>query len=144
MHLFANSATVPLFYALVKIHKVGNPIRPIVSFINSPSYNIAKFLSNLLTPSTNKSPHKLKNSLDAKNKLKNFIVPKNFQLVSFDVKALFTSIPQNFAIDCVKTFLNDNTDIFDRTKLCVTEILELITICLDATLFVYKINIISK
>ena len=138
LHLFANSATVPLFYALVKIHKVGNPIRPIVSFINSPSYNIAKFLSNLLTPSTNKSPHKLKNSLDAKNKLKNFIVPQNFQLVSFDVKALFTSIPQNFAIDCVKTFLNNNTDIFDRTKLCVTEILELITICLDATLFVYN------
>jgi len=36
--LFANSATIPLFYALIKIHKQGNPIRPIVSFINSPSY----------------------------------------------------------------------------------------------------------
>ena len=39
--LFANSAIIPLFYALIKIHKPGYPIRPIVSFVNSPSYNIA-------------------------------------------------------------------------------------------------------
>ena len=34
--------------------------------------------------------------------------------------------------------MNNNTDIFDRTKLCVTEILELLTIGLDAILFVYN------
>ena len=39
--LFANSATIPLLYALIKLHKPGYPNRPIVSFLNSPSYNIA-------------------------------------------------------------------------------------------------------
>ena len=137
-HLFANSATIPRFYALVKIHKEGNPIRPIVSFISSPSYNLAQFISKLLTPSTNKSPHKLKNSFDAKSKLKNVIIPNSYKLISFDVKSLFTCIPQNFALECVKEFLNFNNDIYDRTRLCSSEILKLVEICLDATLFSYN------
>ena len=54
-HLFANSSNIPLFYCLVKIHKIGYPIRPIVSFIASPTYNIAKFISKLLMPAADKA-----------------------------------------------------------------------------------------
>ena len=61
-------------HAIVKIHMEGNPIRPIVSFISSPSYNLAQFISKVLTPSINKSPEKLINSFDAKIKLKNIII----------------------------------------------------------------------
>ena len=143
-HLFARSSTIPLFYALIKIHKINNPIRPIVSFINSPSYNIAKFLSNLLTPSTNKSNHKLKNSLDAKLKLKNQIIPNSHLMVSFDVKSLFTCIPQEYAIECVKNFLNNNQDIYERTRLNSQEILKLIEICLNSTSFAYDNNIYQQ
>ena len=89
--MLAKSATIPLFYAVVKIHKLGNPNRPIVWFIGSPPLNIAQFLSKLLTPSTNSSPQKLKNSHDVENKLKNFVIPADFQLLSLDVKSLFTS-----------------------------------------------------
>ena len=74
-HLFATSAQIPLFYALVKIHKIGYPIRPIVSFTGSPSYNIARFLSKLLTPSSNKCVNKLKNAYIAKEKLKHVVIP---------------------------------------------------------------------
>ena len=103
--MFAKSAVIPLFYALIKTHKPGNPIRPIVSFCGSPSYKAAKFLSNLLTPSTNYSIIKLKNSVDLKKKIKDITVPPQYQLVSFDVKALFTSIPQSFAMHCIDLFL---------------------------------------
>ena len=130
LYLFANSSTVPLFYAHIKIHKIGNSIRPIVSFIGSPSYNIAKYLSKLLTPSTNKSPHKLINSSDIKTKLRDFIVPSNHILVSFDVKALFTSIPIDFALSSIKTFLDNinNADLYQRSKLETSEIYNLIKI----------------
>lgn len=136
-NLFANSAMIPLFYALIKVHKTGYPIRPIVSFIGSPSYNIAKYLSKILTPSTNKSAIKLKNSIDIKQKLQSFTVPATHMLISFDVKALFTSIPQIFALDCLETFLEEHKDIYDRTRLNASEILKLIKLCFDSTLFAY-------
>ena len=142
--LFAKSSTIPLFYALIKIHKIGVPIRPIVSFIDSPSYNVAKFLSKLLTPSTNKSQRKLKNSYDVKERLANQIIPDSFMLVSFDVKSLFTSIPQSFAIECIKSFLENNSDIYERTRLNSSEILKLMEICLEATCFCYNDQIYKQ
>ena len=40
-HLYSNSSLIPLFYALIKVHKINYPIRPIVSFIETPTYQIA-------------------------------------------------------------------------------------------------------
>jgi len=37
--------TSPRFYDLPKMHKPGNPVRPIVSSFNSPTQKIGKFLS---------------------------------------------------------------------------------------------------
>ena len=56
-------------------------------------------------PATNKSVHKLRNSYDAKAKLQDIVIPVNYSIVSFDVKALFTSIPQDLVIDSLKIFL---------------------------------------
>ena len=56
-------------------------------------------------PATDKSVHKLRNSYDAKAKLQDIVIPANYSLVSFDVKALFTSIPQDLVIDSLKVFL---------------------------------------
>jgi hypothetical protein len=89
---------IPLFYALIKIHKEGYPIRPIVSFIETPTYNTASFISKLLMPLTEKSGVKLKNSCHAKELLKLQIIPPGHKLVSFDVKSLFTSIPIDLAL----------------------------------------------
>ena len=38
------------FYILIKTHKEGRKVRPIVSSINSPTYKISWLLSNLLKP----------------------------------------------------------------------------------------------
>jgi hypothetical protein len=65
-YLRSSTASTPLFYALIKTHKPNNPIRPIVSFIDSPTYKLAKHLSQLLTPITNRGPTKLRNTTEAK------------------------------------------------------------------------------
>lgn len=137
-HLFANSDTTPLFYALIKTHKPGYPIRPIVSFCGSPSYFLAQFLSNLLTPATNNTENKLINSYETKEKLKNIIIPSDHVLASFDVKSLFTSIPQDLALECCRKFISNNDEIFEKTRLNENEITDLINICLNATSFQYK------
>ena len=48
--LISSSCRNPLLYGLPKIHKQGVPLRPIVSFIHSPTYELSKYLSNLLSP----------------------------------------------------------------------------------------------
>ena len=47
----------PKFYRLSKIHKTGNPLRPIVSSRGSVTYGEAKVLSKVLKPLVGKSPH---------------------------------------------------------------------------------------
>jgi hypothetical protein len=133
--LRSRTASIPLFYALVKIHKENNPIRPIVSFNSSPTYELAKHLSKVLTPITNKSQHKLKNTIDAKNFLSHQVIPHDYSLVSFDVKSLFTSIPQDLAMDCVKDALENDDELTDRTALNTSEVCSLTQLCLQSTTF---------
>jgi len=52
----------PRMYGLPKIHKEGIPLRPIVSNIGAPTYQLAKHLSGLLRQLTGKSAHHVKNS----------------------------------------------------------------------------------
>ena len=47
-------SNIPKAYGLVKIHKDGFPIRPIISAINSPLYNISKFFTQFLTKNLKK------------------------------------------------------------------------------------------
>ena len=40
----------PLLYGLLKIHKPDSPLKPIASFIQSPSYQLSKHLARILSP----------------------------------------------------------------------------------------------
>lgn len=55
--LYCTSATAPRLYGLPKVHKLGIPLRPIVSSINVPCYQLSKFigsiLQNLVSPEYN-------------------------------------------------------------------------------------------
>ena len=93
--LYVNTAVTPRFYSFIKTHKPNNPIRPIVSFIDSPTYQTAKFLNKILSPLTvtDDAPQKLKDSAEVKELLENVIIPSDHTLVSFDARSLFTNIP---------------------------------------------------
>ena len=45
----------PKLYGLPKLHKPGIPMRPIVSFCGSPSYQLSKYLTTILQPFADKS-----------------------------------------------------------------------------------------
>ena len=80
-------------YGLIKIHKNGFPIRPIISAINSRVYNISKFFTQFLMKNF-KVPHShIDNSLKLKEKIDNFQIPPDFEIISLDVVILFTNIP---------------------------------------------------
>jgi hypothetical protein len=52
----------PRLYRLPKIHKEGIPLRPIISNIGAPTYQMSKYLATLLSPFVGQSIHYVKNS----------------------------------------------------------------------------------
>ena len=65
-------------------------------------------------------------------------MPPGQKLISYDVSALFTSIPVPDAIVAVKEKLEEDNTLAERTPLSIKHILELLTFCLNKTYFVYK------
>ena len=77
-------------------------MRPIVSFCGSPTYQLSKYLTNVLKPLTDESRHKLQSTENFMNAIKTIQIPDVHNLVSFDVKSPFTSIPLQLALDCTE------------------------------------------
>ena len=48
--LHSSAGKMPLFYGLPKIHKPDVLLRPIASFIHSPTYHLSKHLVTILSP----------------------------------------------------------------------------------------------
>ena len=77
-------------YGNVKTHKVGNPLRPIISQIPSPTYKLAKLLNNIITPYT-PNQFSLKSSDEFLDLLHSH--PNQGIIASLDVESLFTNVP---------------------------------------------------
>ena len=58
--VYLTSAVPPKFYGLPKIHKVGTPLRPMVSSRCSIAYGLVKELANIIHPLVGQSPNHLK------------------------------------------------------------------------------------
>ena len=101
-------------------------LRSIVSNIGTASYQLAKYLDQLLSPLT-RSRYTVNSTKDLVVKIKNEKVPQNCNMVSFDVKSLFTSVPLEYTIDIIiKRIFEDHeiTTIFTKS-----EMKKLLTLC---------------
>ncbi|XP_017478433.1 PREDICTED: uncharacterized protein LOC108368159 [Rhagoletis zephyria] len=90
--LLCKTANPPRIYGLPKIHKEGNRLRPICSSINSPSYNLCKYVVKILKNVTMSSVYNVKDAIEFNNKIKDTYVYDDESLVSFNVVSLFPSI----------------------------------------------------
>ena len=68
--MYPTGCVLPKFYGLPKIHKTGNPLRPIISSRGSVTYGVAKVLSKVLKPLVGKSPHHIQSTGDFVSKAK--------------------------------------------------------------------------
>ena len=81
------------FYGLPKFHKYM-PVHSIVSSCGAATYNTAKFITKILQNYCGKTSSFVKDSTDFIHKIKHLSInPEEESLVSFDVSALFISIP---------------------------------------------------
>ena len=129
------STATPKLYGLPKLHKLGFPVRPIVSFCGSPTYQLSKYLTTILQPLTDKSRRKLQSTEDFIYAIKTVQIPDDYKLVSFDVKSLFTSIPLQLAFQCTETTIRQYTV---TLPLPTEDIMDLLNLCLTSTYFHYN------
>ena len=136
--LYPTADLPPRFYGLPKIHKSNIPLRPIVSSIGNITYNLSKFLTQVLSPLVGKTEHYIKNSRDFVDKIKQLEVPPGRKMVSYDVTALFTSIPVDKAIKIIEERLKSDPTLPQRCELKIDQVLTLLSFCLTTTYFIYN------
>ena len=92
----------------------------------------------MIGPLVGKTEHHITNSTDFVQKIKDLEVPPFQKLVSFDVSALFTSVPKDEAVRAIRQRLEQDNSWQDRTNLNVDQLTQLLELCLNSTYFMYS------
>ena len=87
-------------YGTCKVHKTSHAVRPIVSMVNTPVYELSKYLDSIIKPLI---PGKFSISSNAEfiEQLNEFKRKPGDYCMSLDVVSLFTNIPQAETIEIV-------------------------------------------
>ena len=109
--MYPTGAGIATFYELPKIHKAGVPLRPIVSSRGSVSYGTAKELARILKPLAGRTTYSVQNTKDFVDQVKNIKLLQDECIISYDLKALFTSEPIEPAIKIIQQHLEDDQEL---------------------------------
>ena len=136
--LLPTRLVTPKFYGLPNIHKHNTPLQPIVDIHGSPTYGLARLVTDILQPLVGKTTHHLQNSTDLIQRMKNVVLEEDKVLVSYDVTILFTSVPVDEVISIVRRRLQEDTSLSERTNLNVDDIVDTLSCCLNTTYFTFQ------
>jgi len=139
--LTIHNAVTPKIYGLPKLHKPNIPLRPITSSVQSPFYNLSKYLSNCLSKITGKNDFYIRDSFTFKKFLDTIQIPLNYKLVSLDVVSLYTNIPNNLISKILKEKWNK---IKEHTTLNLQEFTECMNLVLNNNYFQFKDNFFQQ
>jgi hypothetical protein len=104
--LKTSNPKTPRLYLLPKIHKPGNPGRPVVSSIGCHTEKISQFVDHHLQSLNQNLPSHVKDTTDFLRKLNEIPeIPDDSILVTMDVRSLYTNVPNDEGIEAVKSFL---------------------------------------
>ena len=84
------------------------------------------------------STHHLQNTKDFIQQLKDVKLQQDESIISYDVKALFTSVPMQPVLNIMKNKLENDKDLKQRTSMTVGHITSLLEYCLKSTYFVFQ------
>ena len=121
------------FYGTAELHKVPNnstvehlQLRPIISNIGTATYDLAKYLAQLLKL-LSESQYTIKNCKTFTKRLKKMRIPPGYKMVSFNVVSLFTNVPLDETIDIIIKRIYDKKEI--NTDIPKKEMRELLYLC---------------
>ena len=133
--LYPTTENVLRIYGSPKIHKDGTPLRPIVDFTGSVGYNVAKSLADILSPLVGQSEHRVLNSKNLADDLRDLTIEEDEILNSHDVVALFTNTPIDLTLQILRERLEQDDDLKNRTRLSIDDILKLTEFSLSSVAY---------
>ncbi|XP_046629061.1 uncharacterized protein LOC124309441 [Neodiprion virginianus] len=125
----------PRAYGLPKIHQQDVPLRIIVSFTNSPTFNLARTLSKWIGNNIVLPASRFKDSFVLVEGSSKFSLPPNYTLISLDVVSLFTNVPQDLAIDAINSRWSQ---LSNNVPVPLRELINALNICVKATIFKFN------
>ena len=131
--MYPTGCVPPKFYGLPKIHISDTSLRPIVSSCGFVTYGVAKELAKILKPLVGKSPHHINSTKDFVEQVKHITLAPGECLSSYDVSALFTSVPKDPGLNIIKDLLEKDHTLKERTVLAIRYIILLLEFCLKNT-----------
>ena len=135
--LHRTDATPASFYGLPNMHKPCVPLRPITSCINAPTYNVSRHLASILSPLLEEK-YLVTSSVVFAQHVRDQPITEDEIMVSFNVVALFTSIPLDLALQIVCEKLQQDFTLTERTDISVTNIMRLLEFVLKNSFFTYE------
>ena len=136
--LYPTGAGSPKFCGLPKIYKEGMPLRPIVSSIGAVTYETSKELARILKPLVGRSLYQVQNTQDVIQQIQGIHIQPDQCIMFYDVKALFTSVPSQQAINIIKKLLDEDRDLQQGNSMTVSDITCLLEFCLKSTYIIFQ------
>ena len=85
-----------------------------------------------------RTTYSVQNTNDCVDQIENIRLLPDECIISYDVKALFTSVPIEPAIKIIQQQLEDDQELQQRTSMSVQHIIRLLEFCLRNTHFIFK------
>lgn len=116
--------TLAKFYGLPKIHKKEFCLRPITAMNGAPGFAVGKIFDRMLNLVFPRTEFHIVDTLNFKNFLGTIKLGESEVLVSFDVVAMFTSIPRTLVYRLVMARSEIFLDLFGIGKVVLKRILD--------------------
>ncbi len=117
----------PRMYGLPKIHKEGIPLRPIIDFTGSPTYDWARHLASILKPLMGQTTTHIHSAPIFCDENKRFTIDDTEVMVSYDVVSLYTKVRIQQALEVIQQgllLIDNDTEPTQRTQLSPSELSE--------------------
>ena len=136
-HLLISTPLAPRIFGQIKIHKPDKKMRPVVDCSHAPSKLLSIFLLNFLKKSnldTSGGEKSLRNSLDFVNRLRNVYNNEDLNMVSFDVKSMYSVIPIDKMMIIFKNFLQNSK----LSNVVINELTKILDIIIHQNYFTFR------
>ena len=116
----------------------GHPHSPIVSHRGAVIYEVAKELENILRPLVGHSHHHMRNTQNFVDHIQSIRLEEGECIISYDVKALFTSVWVDPSISFIKQKLQKDSQLHSRISMIIQHITSLLEFYLQNTYFLFQ------
>ena len=116
-------------------------MQPIVLACGTVTYNTSKFITKILQNYCGKTSSFLKDSIDFIKKIKHLSInPEEETIVSFEISALFTSIPVHVALQVISSKISTCTSFTNVCKILTEKFTKLLKFTLTNYIFCFNMK----